>query len=148
MTAKENKDVNDGSSQIMLCSSKDFLKEQKREYFCLVVIPKRVQEMEKLNSIPLEIQPLLNEFKEIVVDDLSASLPPLRSISHQIAVMLGSSFSNKASHRMTPVENEEVNKKVQELLDRVLMRESLNPYVVQVVLTSKKGGEWRMCTDS
>lgn len=57
--------------------------------------------MEKLNSIPLEIQPLLNEFNEIAVDDLLAGLPPSRSISHHIALMPRSSFTNKA-HRMTP----------------------------------------------
>jgi hypothetical protein len=108
----------------MLCSSKEFLKEHKRVDFCLVVIPKRVQEMEKLNFVPLEIQPLLNEFKEIVVDDLPTGLPPLRSISHQIDLMLGSSFPNKVTHRMTPTDNEEVNKQVQELLDRGLIGES------------------------
>lgn len=31
--------------------------------------------MEKMNFVPLEIQPLLNEFKEIVVDDLPTGLP-------------------------------------------------------------------------
>ena len=96
MIIEENKDVNDGSSQIMLFSSKEFLKQSKRIDFCLDIIPKRVQEIEKINSMPLEIQPLLNEFKEIVVDDLLVGLPPLRTISHQIDLMLGSSFPNKS----------------------------------------------------
>lgn len=106
----------------MLCLVKEFLKEQKMEDLCFAVIPKSVQEMEKLNSISLEIQPLLNEFKEIVVDDLSTCLLPLSSVSHHIDLMLGSSSPNKASHRMTPAENEEVNKQVQKLLDRGLIR--------------------------
>lgn len=46
------------------------------------------------------------------MDDLPTGLPPLRSISHQIDLMPGSSFPNKSPHRMTPVENEEVNKRV------------------------------------
>jgi len=37
---------------------------------------------------------------------------------------------------------------VQELLDKGLIRESLSPYVVPMVLTPKKGGEWKMCTES
>lgn len=41
-----------------------------------------------------------------------------------------------------------MNKKVQELLDRGFIRESISPCGVLVVLTHKKSGEWRMCTDS
>ena len=141
MIVEENKDVNNGSSRIMLCSSKEVFKEQKRADSCLVVIPKRVQQMVKLNSAPLKILPLLNEFKEIMVDDLPIGLSPLRSISHQIDLMPGSSFPNEAPHRITPIHNEKVNKHAQELLDRGFIRESLSPCVVRAVLTPKKGGE-------
>jgi hypothetical protein len=50
---------------------------------------KQVQEMEKMNPIPSEIQPLLKEFKEIIADDLPIGLPPLRSMSHQIDLIPG-----------------------------------------------------------
>ena len=49
---------------------------------------------------------------------------------------------------MTPRENEEVKNQVQELLDKGLVRESLSPCVVPTVLSPKKDGGWRMCTDS
>jgi len=65
-----------------------------------------------MSHVPLEIQLLLNDFKEIVGDDLLASLPPLRSISLQIDLISGSSLPNKDPYRMTPIENEEVNKHV------------------------------------
>jgi len=49
---------------------------------------------------------------------------------------------------MNPKYNKENRKQVQELLDKGLIRESLSPCAVPTVLASKKGGEWRMCTDS
>lgn len=58
------------------------------------------------------------------------------------------SFPNKAAYKMTPQENEEIRKQVQKLLDKGLIRESLSPSVVPIVLTPKKDGKWRMCTDS
>ena len=62
--------------------------------------------------------------------------------------ILGVSFPNKYSYRMTPQENEEIRKHVQELLNKGLIRESLSPCATHVVLTPKKHGKWRMCTDS
>ena len=38
----------------------------------------------KMFELPTEIQEMLEEFKDIVVDDLPNKLPPKRSISHHI----------------------------------------------------------------
>jgi len=100
------------------------------------------------SEFPKEIQELLEEFQDIVVDELPDKLPPKRSISHHIDFIPGASLPNKAAYRMSPRDNEEVRKQVQELLDKGLIRESLSPCAVPTVLAPKKGGEWRMCTDS
>ena len=49
---------------------------------------------------------------------------------------------------MTPTETKELNRQVQELLRKGLIRESLSPCAIPAVLAPKKDGEWRMCTDS
>ena len=54
----------------------------------------------------------------------------------------GVSFPNKAPYRLTPNENEELNRQVQELLQRGLIIESLSPYVVPTLLAPKKNREW------
>eukprot|EP00253_Pinus_taeda_P015626 PITA_15626 len=102
---------------------------------------------EKL-ELPTEIQELLEEFKDIVVDDLPDKFPPKRSISHNIDFIPGASLPNKATYRMSLKYNEEIPKHVQEVLDKGLVRESLSPCAVPTVLIPKKGGEWWMCTDS
>ena len=45
----------------------------------------------------------------------------IRKIIHQIDIILGASFPNKAAHRMTPTEMEELNRQVQELLRKGLI---------------------------
>jgi hypothetical protein len=82
------------------------------------------------------------------VDELPNSLPPIRSINHHIDLIPGASLLNKATYRLTPQENEEVKRQVQDLLDKGLVRESLRPCAVPTVLSPKKDGGWRMCTDS
>ena len=55
---------------------------------------------------------------------------------------------NKASHKMTPIESEELNRQVHELFQKGFIQESLSPCVVSAVLAPKKNREWRMGTDS
>jgi hypothetical protein len=61
-------------------------------------------------TVPPKIQPLLNEFRDIVGDDLPTGLPPLRSISHQIDLIPGSSLQNKGLDQMTPAESGGLNR--------------------------------------
>jgi hypothetical protein len=91
---------------------------------------------------PEEIQELLENFDDIVVDELPHSLPPIRSISYHIDLIPGASLPNKAVYRLTPRENEEVKNQVQELLDKGLVRESLSPCAIPNVLSPKKDGGW------
>jgi hypothetical protein len=101
-----------------------------------------------VDDLPEEVQELLDNFVDIVVDELPNSLPPIRSISHHIDLIPGASLPNKAVYRLTPRENEEVRNQVQELLDKGLVRESLSPCAVPTVLSPKKDGGGRMCIDS
>jgi hypothetical protein len=100
-----------------------------------------------MNYFSVEVQKLLNEFVDIVVDELPHTLPPIRSISHHIDLISAASLSNKETYRLTPQENKEFKEQVQELLDKGLIRQILSLCAVPNVLSLKKDGGWRMCTD-
>jgi hypothetical protein len=116
--------------------------------FFVVRKPRIVLTSTRVYDLPDEIQELLREFTDIIVDELPHSFPPMRSVIHHIDLILGASLSNKAAYRLTPQENEEVKKQVEELLDKGLVRESLSPSVVPTVLSPKKDRGRRMCTKS
>ena len=69
-----------------------------------------------IDQVPEEIAEFLNEYKDIIADDLPDGLPLVRSISHCMDLIPGASFPNKAPYRLTPIENEELNRQVHELL--------------------------------
>jgi len=75
------------------------------------------------------------------------SLPPIRSISHHINLIPGAILPKNDAYRLTPQENEEVKKQVQDFMDKGLVRKNLSPCVVPTILRPKKYGGWRMCTD-
>eukprot|EP00253_Pinus_taeda_P013033 PITA_13033 len=148
---KEEKGAAETSeTKALLVSGKQFLKQVEGNEIGYVVVKKTrtVLLHKEITDLPMEIQKMLEEFTDIVVDYLPDKFPLKRSISHHIGFIPRASLPNKAAYRMSPKDNEEIRKQVQELLDKGLIRESLSPCVVPTVLAPKKGGEWRMCTDS
>jgi len=133
-----------------LLGGKEYLKkiEENEVNFAVIWKPKVILTSTKISELPIEIQEMLENYYDIIVDDLPNELPPIQKISHHIDLIPGASLPNKSAYRMTPAKNEEVKKQVQELLDNGLIKESLSPCAVPTVLSPKKDGGWRMCTDS
>jgi hypothetical protein len=151
LLGKDKKVEPEVTSMILLMSGKELLIElEKNEdpQFFIVRKPRIVLTITRVDDLPDEIQELLGEFVDIIVDELPRSFPPMRSVSHHIDLIPRASLPNKAAYRLTPQENEEFKRQVQDLQDKGLVRESLSPCVVPIVLSPKKDGGWRMCTDS
>jgi hypothetical protein len=139
------------SNTVLLMSGKELLTKVKKKedpQFIVVRKPKIVLTSTRVDYFPEEVQELLGEFDDIVVDALPHSLLLIRGVSHHIDLIPEASFPNKATYRLTPQENEEVKRQVQDLLDKGLVRESLSPCAIPTVLSPKKDGGWKMCTDS
>ena len=46
----------------------------------------------------------MNEYKDIVAENKPNGLPPMRSISHCMDLILGAGLPNKAPYKLTPIE--------------------------------------------
>jgi hypothetical protein len=84
---------------------------------------------------------ILQEYADVFPSEVLAGLPPLRGIEHQIDLIPGASLPNRAPYRTNPEETKEIQRQVQELLDKGYVR------AIPVILVPKKDGSWRMCVD-
>jgi len=88
---------------------------------------------------------LLQEFDDVFPDDTPSGLPPLRRIEHQIDFVPGASIPNRPAYRSNLEETKELQRQVDELMEKGYIRESMSPCAVPVLLMLKKDGTWRMC---
>jgi len=98
-------------------------------------------------SLPNSVSSLLQNFEDVFPDDTPKGLPPLRGIEHQIDFVPGSQLPNRPAYRSNPEETKELQRQVEELLEKGFVRESMSPCSVPVLLVPKKDGTWRMCVD-
>eukprot|EP00253_Pinus_taeda_P033677 PITA_33677 len=107
---KETTEVNE--TKALLMSGKQFLKQVENSEISYAVVKKTrtVLLHTEITDLPMEIQNMLEEFTDIVVDDLPDKLPPKQSISHHIDFIPGAILPNKVAYRMSPKENEEIGK--------------------------------------
>jgi hypothetical protein len=99
------------------------------------------------STLPPTVTNILQEYADVFPHELPPGLPPLRGIEHQIDLIPGASLPNRAAYRANPEETKEIQRQVQELLDRGYVRESLSPCSMPALLVPKKDGTWRMCVD-
>jgi hypothetical protein len=71
----------------------------------------------------------------------------LHGIEYQIDLIPGASLPNRPPYLTNSKETKEIQRQVQELLDKGYVCESLNPCTITVILVPKKDGTWRMCVD-
>jgi hypothetical protein len=74
-------------------------------------------------------------------------LPPKRQIEHEIQLQQDAPLPNIGMYRLLVLENAEIKKQVQELLNQGVIRPSTYPCGSPIVLVPKKDGTWRMCVD-
>ncbi|CAI7846074.1 unnamed protein product [Closterium sp. NIES-53] len=101
----------------------------------------------KTLELPPAIQKLLEEFEDVLPDDLPDQLPPYRTHQHEIIEEPGSKPTFRAPYRLSPTELADMKKQIEYLLDKGLIRPSTSPYGAPVLFTPKPDGSLRMCID-
>jgi len=136
----------DKAASVVLLT-KQMMKSIRMTEACFALIAREAQEC-KPTSWARDVERLLSEYADVTSEELPSGLPPDRGIDHHIDLILGSSLSNQAAYRLSLLENEEMNRQVQQLLEKEFVRESLSPCATPALLAPKKDGSWRLCVDS
>ncbi|XP_048613209.1 uncharacterized protein LOC125587106 [Brassica napus] len=86
-------------------------------------------------EVPDVVQDLMGRYKDVFPDEIPAGLPPVCGIEHQIDLVPGTPLPNRAAYRVNPEEAKELERQVQDLMDKGYIRESLSPCA--------EGDEWK-----
>ena len=133
-------------SSVSLMSRKVSIKEVRKEGKAFLLFSKEVKQ--ESNTLDPRITDLLEQYDDVFLAELPAGLTLIRGIEHQIDLILGAALPNKPAYRAKPDETKELQRQIQELMDRGYVRESMSPCAVPTLFVPKKDGTWRMCVDS
>jgi hypothetical protein len=123
------------------------LRETKAMFFVLVCKDNLLSNNDLPSTLPTIVFDVLQEYKDLFPDEVPPGLPPKRGIEHQIDLVPGAPLLNRPPYHTNLEETKEIQRQVQELLDKGYVKESLSPCVVPVLLVRKKDGMWHMCVD-
>jgi hypothetical protein len=81
---------------------------------------------------------VLQEYEDVFPEEVPLGLPPKRGIKHQIELVPSASLPNRAPYRTNPEETKEIQRHIQELINKGYVTESLSPCAVPILLVPKK----------
>jgi hypothetical protein len=92
-----------------------------------------------------DLQSLLNEYTDVFADP--QKLPPHRTLDHAVSLDEGAKPVNSRPYRYSPLQKDEIEHQVQEMLQSGVITPSTSPFASPVLLVKKKDGLWRFCVD-
>ena len=91
------------------------------------------------------INNILEEYQNIF--QAPDKVPLHCQVKHSIELVPSSSLPNAFIYRRSILENEEIHRKILDLIDKGHIRPNSSPSGSPVILVPKKDGTWRMCID-
>jgi hypothetical protein len=133
--------INAGQMKRLVNASKNFV--------LLMIKPKNDVENEAFQGCDTKLKSnlfeVVNQYDDMFKEP--KGLPPKRGIQHEIQLQQDCPLPNIGMYRMSVMENAEIKKQIQELLDKGVIVPSSSPCGSPIVLVPKKDGTWRMCVD-
>jgi len=88
---------------------------------------------------------VVKEYKDISTS--LAGVPLCCQVKHSINITPGAPLPNGPIYRCSVLENDEIKRQIQELLQKGHIHPSSSPYGSPIMLVQKKDGTWRLCID-
>jgi hypothetical protein len=88
--------------------------------------------------LPEGVSSILTEFADVFSEP--QGLPPHRQYDHAISLEEGSQPPNTKPYRYSPLQKDEIERQVQEMLRSGVITHSMSPYAAPVLLVKKKDG--------
>ena len=124
---------------------KQFMKLTKSQSVVSLYHLKAVSPKSTTQVIPDCVQSLLQEHTNNF--EIPTSLPPFKSIDHQIYLKPDATPINVRPYRYPYFQKSEMEKMVKEMLRQGIIRPSQSPFSSPVLLVKKSDGSWRFCID-
>ncbi len=105
------------------------------------------KETTNLVSSPKCLKQILDEFPDVMLEELPDELPSRRRVDHVIEVMPRVAPPTKAPYRMSHEELKGLKVQLKELLAKGYIKLSKSPYGAPVLFVHKKDGTLKMCVD-
>lgn len=96
-------------------------------------------------TVAPDLQSVLDEYEDVFSEP--NSLPPRRQWDHAIALEPGAKPTNTRPYRYSPLQKDEIERQVNEMLAAGIITASMSPFASPVLLVKKKDGSWRFCVD-
>jgi ribulose bisphosphate carboxylase small subunit len=120
------------------------------KYFVLMIVKQKEEDITDALSgcdpdHKQELVKIISNYDELFQEP--TGFPPKREVEHEIYLQQDAPLPNIGMYRSSVIENAEIKKQVQELLDKGIIRPSSSLCGSPIVLVPKKDGTWRMCID-
>jgi hypothetical protein len=120
-----------------------------KRYLLMVVIAKETIEIDTFQycdtNLKDDIVRIVSDYDEIF--QVPKGLPPKRQVEHEIQLQQDVPLPNIGMYKLSVLENVEIKKHVQELIEQGIIRPSASPCGSPIILVPKKDGTWHMCVD-